>query len=215
MEKILIAPSLLAADFMNLEQEIKRINDSEAEWLHLDVMDGEFVPNLTFGYDLVDSITNQLTKVADVHLMINNPIKFVTQFANAGSDYFVFHYEATDDVQAVIDEVIKHDMKVGISIKPDTPVTVLNKYLDQLDLVLIMSVEPGFGGQKFNPNAVDKIAALNEYRIEHNLSYLIEVDGGINAETAPLVKAAGVDVLVAGSYVFGDQMDERIAILKK
>lgn len=215
MEKILIAPSLLAADFMNLEQEIKRINDSEAEWLHLDVMDGEFVPNLTFGYDLVDSISNQLTKVADVHLMINNPIKFVTQFANAGSDYFVFHYEATDDVQAVIDEVIKHDMKVGISIKPDTPVTVLNKYLDQLDLVLIMSVEPGFGGQKFNPNAVDKIAALNEYRIEHNLSYLIEVDGGINAETAPLVKAAGVDVLVAGSYVFGDQMDERIAILKK
>ncbi len=215
MEKVLIAPSLLASDFLNLENEVKRINESDAEWLHLDVMDGEFVPNLTFGYGLVSDINKHLTKVCDVHLMINNPIKFVEQFAAAGSDYFVFHYEATDDSFAVIEEVKKFGMKVGMAIKPQTDVTVLDEYLSYLDLVLVMSVEPGFGGQKFDPSAIDKIKYFKAKREERNYNYLIEVDGGINEQTGMLVKQAGVDILVAGSYVFCLEMEERIAKLKQ
>lgn len=210
-----VAPSLLSANFAYLKAEIDAI--SAADWIHYDVMDGHFVPNISFGYSILNDVSKVTEMYLDVHLMISDPAKYVDNFIDSNASLIVFHYEAVAEDK--IDDLIKHikerQVDVGISIKPDTPVDVLKPYLDKLDVVLVMSVEPGFGGQKFNPQATAKIATLANLRAENNYHYLIEVDGGINETTAKLCRDAGVDVLVAGSYVFGsDDYTKAIESLK-
>lgn len=210
-----VAPSLLSANFAYLKEEIDAIN--AADWIHYDVMDGHFVPNISFGYSILKDVSKVTDMYLDVHLMISDPAKYVDNFIESSASLIVFHYEAVaeDKINSLIKHIKEHNVDVGISIKPDTPVEVLKPYLDKLDVVLVMSVEPGFGGQKFNSNAVDKIARLAMFRKENNYHYLIEVDGGINEVTAKLCNNAGVDVLVAGSYVFGsDDYTKAIESLK-
>ena len=210
-----IAPSLLSANFACLKQEIDKIE--AAEWIHYDVMDGHFVPNISFGYSILKDISKVTDKYLDVHLMISDPFKYVDNFIASNASLIVFHYEAVEENE--IDKLIKHiknnNVDVGIAIKPDTCQDVLKPYLSQLDLVLVMSVEPGFGGQTFNHSAIEKISKLAKLREENNYHYLIEVDGGINESTAKLCRQAGVDVLVAGSYVFNsDDYTKAIESLK-
>ena len=210
-----IAPSLLSANFACLKQEIDKIE--AAEWIHYDVMDGHFVPNISFGYSILNDISKVTDKYLDVHLMISDPFKYVDNFIASNASLIVFHYEAVEENE--IDKLIKHiknnNVDVGIAIKPDTCQDVLKPFLSQLDLVLVMSVEPGFGGQTFNHSAIEKISKLAKLREENNYHYLIEVDGGINESTAKLCRQAGVDVLVAGSYVFNsDDYTKAIESLK-
>ena len=209
------APSLLSANFACLKQEIDKIE--AAEWIHYDVMDGHFVPNISFGYSILKDISKVTDKYLDVHLMISDPFKYVGNFIASNASLIVFHYEAVEENE--IDKLIKHiknnNVDVGIAIKPDTCQDVLKPFLSQLDLVLVMSVEPGFGGQTFNHSAIEKISKLAKLREENNYHYLIEVDGGINESTAKLCRQAGVDVLVAGSYVFNsDDYTKAIESLK-
>ena len=210
-----IAPSLLSANFACLKQEIDKIE--AAEWIHYDVMDGHFVPNISFGYSILKDISKVTDKYLDVHLMISDPFKYVDNFIASNASLIVFHYEAVEENE--IDKLIKHiknnNVDVGIAIKPDTCQDVVKPFLSQLDLVLVMSVEPGFGGQTFNHSAIEKISKLAKLREENNYHYLIEVDGGINESTAKLCRQAGVDVLVAGSYVFNsDDYTKAIESLK-
>ena len=210
-----IAPSLLSADFACLKKEIDKIK--VAEWIHYDVMDGHFVPNISFGYSILKDVSKVTDKYLDVHLMISDPFKYVDNFIASNASLIVFHYEAVEENE--INKLIKHiknnNIDVGISIKPDTCQDVLKPFLSQLDLVLVMSVEPGFGGQTFNHSAIEKISKLAKLREENNYHYLIEVDGGINESTAKLCRQAGVDVLVAGSYVFNsDDYTKAIESLK-
>ena len=210
-----IAPSLLSANFACLKQEIDKIE--AAEWIHYDVMDGHFVPNISFGYSILKDISKVTDKYLDVHLMISDPFKYVDNFIASNASLIVFHYEAVEENE--IDKLIKHiknnNVDVGIAIKPDTCQDVLKPFLSQLDLVLVMSVEPGFGGQTFNHSEIEKISKLAKLREENNYHYLIEVDGGINESTAKLCRQAGVDVLVAGSYVFNsDDYTKAIESLK-
>ena len=210
-----IAPSLLSANFACLKQEIDKIE--AAEWIHYDVMDGHFVPNISFGYSILKDISKVTDKYLDVHLMISDPFKYVDNFIASNASLIVFHYEAVEKNE--IDKLIKHiknnNVDVGIAIKPDTCQDVLKPFLSQLDLVLVMSVEPGFGGQTFNHSAIEKISKLAKLREENNYHYLIEVDGGINESTAKLCRQTGVDVLVAGSYVFNsDDYTKAIESLK-
>ena len=196
-----VAPSILSANFNNLIEEIKSVDN--AKYLHIDVMDGKFVPNITIGPLVMKNFKKEINNmVMDVHLMIADPVKYAPEFAKAGADIITFHYEAVKFAEPAIEEIKKIGVKVGISIKPLTDINVLDDLLDKVDLVLIMSVEPGFGGQEFIPSALDKIRYLADKRKEKGYNYLIEVDGGINKETAKLCAEAGVDILVAGSYIF-------------
>lgn len=194
-----ISPSLLAADFARLDRELAKIEAGGADWLHLDVMDGVFVPNISFGLPVIQSLRPVSRLTFDVHLMIQNPIRYVEAFQKAGADYLTFHLESEGDPGKTIEAIHRAGMKAGISIKPGTPVERLLPYLPGLELVLIMSVEPGFGGQKFMPESLGKIAAVRAAVPDIHIS----VDGGINGETGALCRKAGADVLVAGSYVFG------------
>ncbi|MBR0385425.1 MAG: ribulose-phosphate 3-epimerase [Erysipelotrichaceae bacterium] len=200
----IISPSVLSADFYNLASAIKDINESAAEWIHYDVMDGHFVPNLTFGPDILKVFSKHSDKLLDVHIMVSNPMQVVDYFKDLNIHMLTFHYEAVNDntMLPMIGKCRSRGYKVGISIKPKTDPAVLKDVLHMVDMVLVMSVEPGFGGQKFMPEALDKLDWLHEYRQQHDLHYLLQIDGGINYETGKLAVEHHCDVLVTGSYVF-------------
>ena len=198
----LIAPSILSANFLNLEKDIEMINNSEADWFHLDVMDGRFVPNISFGLPVIAAMKKKAKKTFDVHLMIVEPEKYFEDFAKAGADILTVHYEASNHLHRSLQAIKALGMKAGVSLNPHTPVELLKDIINDIDLVLIMSVNPGFGGQKFIPRALDKIRTLKQMINDANANTLIEVDGGVTLENASDLVAAGVDVLVAGNTVF-------------
>lgn len=202
---VLVAPSMLSADFSKLGEELRRVSDAGADWAHLDVMDGMFVPNITIGPLVVKAIRNCSDIVFDVHLMIQDPVRYVRQFADAGADYLTVHIEAEGDIPAALKLIRELGVKAGISIKPATPVSAVEPYLDMIDLILVMTVEPGFGGQSFKEEGLEKISALRRMIDSSGRDILISVDGGINRETGKRCKEAGVDVLAAGSYLFGKE----------
>lgn len=198
----IVSPSLLAADFLHLDSDIQMINDSEAEWLHLDVMDGVFVPNISFGFPVLEAVASKCKKALDVHFMIVHPEQYIRQTAKLGAMMMNVHYEACTHLHRTIQEIHDAGMKAGVTLNPSTPVSVLEDIIADVDMVLLMSVNPGFGGQKFIENTIAKVKRLKKLINESGSKALIEVDGGVQAETAPRLVAAGVDVLVSGSYVF-------------
>ena len=204
----IISPSILSADFGNLQKDIEMLNRSAAEWVHIDIMDGDFVPNISFGFPVMKVVQQTTTKVKDVHLMISHPERYLQRFVDAGADYVTFHHEATSDPRAAVAAIRKAGAKAGVSIKPATAVEELFDYLSELDMVLIMSVEPGFGGQSFMPESLDKVRRLRREIDEKGYNCLIEIDGGISVKNIREVFDAGVDVVVAGSSVFGAENPE-------
>jgi ribulose-phosphate 3-epimerase len=198
----IIAPSFLASDFLKLDQECKMVNESEAEWFHLDVMDGRFVPNISFGIPLIEHIRKATTKICDVHLMIEEPEKFTEAFKKAGADILTVHIEACRNLHSNIQQIKSLGMRAGVAVNPHSPVELLNDILQDIDLVNLMSVNPGFGGQQFIPHTLQKIRNLKRMIRERGLEVQIEVDGGVTVENAVSIVNAGTDILVAGNSVF-------------
>ena len=209
-----IAPSILAADYANFAGELRRIEDSGADYVHIDIMDGQFVPNISFGADVVASLRKHSKLVFDCHLMVVDPERYVDQFAQAGADIMTIHTEATDHIHGALQKIKAAGMKAGVVINPGTPVSALEPVLNLVDQVLIMTVNPGFGGQAFIPECLDKIAEVARLRAEKGLSFDIEVDGGIDDTTIKLAKLAGATVFVAGSYLFKEDLSAGVQHLK-
>jgi len=202
---VIISPSVLSCDFANVQRDVEMINNSEADWFHIDVMDGVFVPNISFGFPVIQAIKKHAKKPMDVHIMIVNPDQFVEEFANVGTDILTVHYEACTHLHRTIQLIKSHGMKAGVALNPHTNISVLEDVINDLDLVLIMSVNPGFGGQKFIEHAVEKVSKLKKMIITSGSKALIEVDGGVNLDTGKRLVAAGADALVAGSFVFNSE----------
>ncbi len=202
MKKIQISPSILSADFSQLGKEIRKLEDAGADMIHVDVMDGHFVPNLTIGPPVIKALKKNSSLPFDVHLMISPVHKYIESYANAGADIITIHPEATDDLLGSINKIKGLKKRVGISLNPETKIEIVKEFLDQIDLILVMSVNPGFGGQKFMPEVLDKVKKLDEIRKSLKLNYVIEIDGGINFENSKLAISSGVDILVSGTTIF-------------